>query len=180
MTEEREIASNRFFAYVQERMQDRLGREYWYHTIRCKWDAVVVVPVLDDGRLVVERIWRQPYQAHLWEFPAGGIDHGEEPLAAAARELAEETGWRAARLASMRSYLPMPGLLHMRVHLVLAEGLTPGEHRREDTEDIAVELMDEARAWELADRDDASAFLVQGMLALERYRRTRGCAGVSP
>ena len=69
-------------------------REYIVHP-----GAVMVVPLLDDGRLVVERQWRYPLARAMLEFPAGKPEPGEPPLRCAVRELAEETGYRAAEWA---------------------------------------------------------------------------------
>ncbi len=70
------------------------SREYIVHP-----GAVVIVPLLSDGRLVMERQFRYPMGRTMLEFPAGKIDSGEAPLACAMRELAEETGFRANRWA---------------------------------------------------------------------------------
>ena len=69
-------------------------REYIVHP-----GAVMVVPILDDGRLVMERQFRYPMQRVMLEFPAGKIDPGEPPFACAVRELSEETGYRAREWA---------------------------------------------------------------------------------
>jgi 8-oxo-dGTP pyrophosphatase MutT (NUDIX family) len=69
-------------------------REYIVHP-----GAVVIVPLLDDGRLVLERQHRYPLDRVLLEFPAGKIDPGEPPFACIVRELAEETGYRAREWA---------------------------------------------------------------------------------
>lgn len=57
--------------------------------------AVMIVPILDDGRLVMERQWRYPLERVMLEFPAGKLEAGEPPLSCAKRELAEETGYHA-------------------------------------------------------------------------------------
>jgi ADP-ribose pyrophosphatase len=72
----------------------RATREYVVHP-----GAVVVVPILDDGRLVMERQFRYPVGRVVLEFPAGKLDAGEAPLACGQRELAEETGYRARQWA---------------------------------------------------------------------------------
>ncbi|MGZ5252537.1 MAG: NUDIX domain-containing protein, partial [Caldimonas sp.] len=69
-------------------------REYIVHP-----GAVLVVPLHDDGRLVVERQWRHPLGRAMLEFPAGKLEAGEPPLDCAVRELFEETGYRAAQWA---------------------------------------------------------------------------------
>lgn len=161
------LAGNRFFDLVEEEIEDRGGRMYPYFTVASKWDAVVVVPVLSDGRLLVERIYRHPCRAWLHEFPAGGIEPGEDACAAGGRELREETGWTAARITPLQTFEALPGLLRMRLHLVLAEGLTDtGTRELEAAEFIHVETMTETEAWALARRETASSFLTLGLMAL--------------
>lgn len=177
ITGSREVAGNRFFRTLAEELATPAGA-YTYNFIASTWDAVIVVPVLGDGRLVVERIYRHPYQAYLHEFPAGGIDHGEDPLAAGARELEEETGWRAARMSPLGSYLPMPGLVRMRVHVVLAEELVQqGTRDHEPLELIEVEECTLDQAWAYAEGPDPSAFLLNGLLLYERSLRSAGRPG---
>ncbi|MBN8524903.1 MAG: NUDIX hydrolase [Planctomycetes bacterium] len=165
------LAGNRFFDLVEEEIEDRQGRMYPYYTVASKWDAVVAVPVLPDGRLLVERIYRHPCRAWLHEFPAGGIEPGEEPCAAGGRELREETGWSAGRITPLQTFEAMPGLLRMRLHLVLAEELSPGGERAlEAAEFIQVETMTVDEAWQLARRETASSFLTLGLMALRCAR----------
>ena len=72
----------------------RTGREYILHP-----GAVVILPLLDDGKVLLERQYRYPLHDVFIEFPAGKIDPGESTLVCAARELAEETGYRAREWA---------------------------------------------------------------------------------
>jgi ADP-ribose pyrophosphatase len=167
----REIRSTRFFTLVEEDLPDRHGQPYTYHQVESKWDAVIVIPVLDDGRLVLERIYRHPYRAWVTEFPAGGIEPGEDPCAAAARELEEETGYRAARCTHLHAIEAMPGLLRMRLHVVLAEGLTPGGIQAlEALEMLEVEVLTKDEAWARTRAGPASMFLTLGLLALDGRR----------
>jgi ADP-ribose pyrophosphatase len=169
----RETVRNRFFTGIEEDLTTARGG-YTYNFLACHYDAVIVVPVLDDGRLVVERIYRHPYHRYFHEFPAGGIERGEDPLAAAARELEEETGYRAAHLESLGAFEVMPGLMTMRLSLVLATGLTrDGTTKLEALELLDVVLMDEVEAWRLADQQPVSSFLVHGLMHLHRHRTAR-------
>ncbi len=166
----REIRSTRFFTLVEEDLPDRQGNPYTYHQIESKFNAVIVVPVLDDGRLVLEKIYRHPYKAWLTEFPAGGIDPGEDPCAAGIRELHEETGYLASRCTLLHHIEAMPGLLRMSLHVVLAEGLTASTHRHLDAmEMIEVEVLTREEAWARAKEPPASMFLTLGLLALGRF-----------
>jgi len=164
----REPYRNHFFRVVEEDVPDRLGRPYAYNTVACAWDVVVVIPLLSDGRLVIERIYRHPYRRTFLEFPAGGIESSEDPLAAAARELAEETGYHAGRLRPLQTFATLPGLLHMTTHLILAEDcVLTSATAHEAMEHIEVVTMDLDQAWAAARAEPlASAFLMQGLSAL--------------
>lgn len=100
--------------------------------------SVVVLPVRDDGRIVMIRQYRHATRQYLWELVAGRIDKGETVKAAAARELLEETGYRAKRWKQFLDLFPTPGFLEERMFLLLAEGLEPGEARPEADEKIQV------------------------------------------
>jgi len=89
-----ELLRGHFLHAVRERVRLPDGaeatREFVLHP-----GAVMVVPMLDDGRVVLERQWRHPVGRVMVEFPAGKLDAGEDRLACARRELLEETGYSA-------------------------------------------------------------------------------------
>jgi ADP-ribose pyrophosphatase len=105
--------------------------------------SVVVLPVLPDGRVVLIRQYRHAARQFLWELVAGRIDEGESPRKAAARELIEETGYRAKRFQIFLDFFPSPGFLEERMFVLLADGLTEGQAQPEEDEKI------ESRAYEL-------------------------------
>lgn len=169
----REISRNRFLTYVEEDLTDRHGKPYTYYQVEARFDAVVVVPVLADGRLVLERIYRHPYRQWLLEFPAGGIEPGEDPLAAATRELGEETGYHARRLTRLGTIEALPGLLRMRLTYVLAEDLVPGAVKAlEAMEMLEINELTLAEAWAATETPNASSFLATGLLYLARHQAT--------
>ena len=144
-------------------------REYIVHP-----GAVMVVPLLDDGRLVVERQWRHPLARVMLEFPAGKIDAGEPPLVCGIRELIEETGYRAAEWARA-------GILHNAIaysnegiEVWFARGLTLGERALDageflDVTEMSAEQLDDlARRGELTD-----AKTLIGLLWLQNWRAGR-------
>jgi len=98
--------------------------------------SVVVLPVLPDGRILLIQQYRHATRQYLWELVAGRIDDGENPKAAAARELIEETGYRAKRFQIFLEMFPTPGFLEEKMFLLLAEGLTGGEAEPEEDEKI--------------------------------------------
>lgn len=104
--------------------------------------SVVVMPILDDGRIVLIRQYRHAARQYLWELVAGRIDEGESPRKGAARELIEETGYRAKKFRIFLDFFTSPGFLEERMFILLAEGLTPGQASPEEDEQIV------ARAFE--------------------------------
>src|SRR6266851_4761941 len=98
--------------------------------------SVVVLPVLPDGKILLIQQYRHATRQNLWELVAGRMDPGETPRVAAARELIEETGYRAKRLRVFLDVFPTPGFLEERMFLLLADGLTEGEAEPEEDEKI--------------------------------------------
>ena len=119
-------------------------REYVVHP-----GAVVVIPLLDDGRVVLERQFRYPVGHVMIEFPAGKLDAGEDPLRCGQRELLEETGYSATQWAAA-------GPMHLAVaysteiiHVYFARGLTLGERQLDHGEflDVFSATPDELLGW---------------------------------
>ena len=141
-------------------------REYVVHP-----GAVVIVPVLDDGRLVMERQYRYPLGRAMLEFPAGKLEHREPPIECALRELAEETGYRARQWA-------VAGVLHNAIgysteviHVLFARGLVAGARALDDGELIDLVVMTEAQldaACAVGEVTDAKTLIA--LLWLEKWR----------
>jgi ADP-ribose pyrophosphatase len=119
-------------------------REYVIHP-----GAVVVVPLLDDGRVVMERQYRYPVAHVMTEFPAGKLDAGEDPLVCGQRELLEETGYTAREWARA-------GAMHLAVaysteiiHVYFARGLSLGDRQLDHGEflDVIAAAPDDVLAW---------------------------------
>ncbi len=98
--------------------------------------SVVVLPILPDGRMLLIRQYRHAARQFLWELVAGRIDAGESPRKAAARELIEETGYRAKRFRIVLDFFPTPGFLEEKMFVLLAEGLSEGIAQPEEDEKI--------------------------------------------
>lgn len=111
-------------------------REYVVHP-----GAVVVIPLLDDGSVLMERQYRYPVQRVMTEFPAGKLDPGEDPLVCARRELLEETGYTAKQWA-------YAGHLHLAIsysteviHIFFARGMVAGRQQLDHDEFLDVITM---------------------------------------
>lgn len=104
--------------------------------------AVCVIPVLDDGRVVMERQFRYPIDQVIWEIPAGKLDSREEdPLEAAKRELREETGYFAENWQHIGVFYPAAAYSDEKIHMYLATGLHTGQRELDEDEFLDVELV---------------------------------------
>lgn len=99
--------------------------------------AAAVVPVLENGDIIMVRQYRYPIQQVTLEIPAGKLDHPEEdPLACARRELKEETGYRAEHMVKLATIATTVGFSNERIHLYAAKNLTAGEQCPDEDEFI--------------------------------------------
>lgn len=117
------IFSGRIFAVVREVVELPSGLRQDLAIVRHP-GAVGVVALQPDGRVTLVRQYRHAIGRELLEIPAGRLEPGEDPRAAAARELEEETGYRAGTLESLGSFFPAPGFCSEELHLFLARDLT--------------------------------------------------------
>lgn len=142
------------------------AREYVVHP-----GAVMIVPVLPDGRLVMERQFRYPVGMTMIEFPAGKLDAGEGGLACAQRELLEETGYRAQRWAKAGVMHPVIGYATEVIEVWFAEGLTLGERHLDEGEflDVFAATQQELEAW-MRDGQLTDAKTIVGMMWLNQWR----------
>ncbi|MCR4402272.1 MAG: NUDIX hydrolase [Firmicutes bacterium] len=96
--------------------------------------GVAIVAVDRDGSVILVRQYRYPIRSTLWEIPAGKLDPGESPSECAARELEEETGYRAKRLEEILPFYTSPGFCDEVLHLFFAKELVAGQDRPEEDE----------------------------------------------
>lgn len=100
--------------------------------------AAVILPLMDDGRVVLIRNVRHTVGKVLWELPAGTLEAGEAPSACAAREVEEETGYRAGTLVPLTDFFASPGILNERMHGFLATDLEQSAQSLDHDEEIEV------------------------------------------
>ncbi len=117
-------------------------REYTVHP-----GAAMIIPVLPDGRLLMERQFRYPIGEVMLEFPAGKLDPGEEALVTAQRELLEETGYRAAHWEWLAGVHPVVSYSTERIEIFLATGLTEDRAQLDAGEFLETLAMDFADAY---------------------------------
>ena len=135
-------------------------REYVVHP-----GAVVVIGLLDDGRVMLERQFRYPVGRVMTEFPAGKLDAGEQPLICAQRELLEETGYSAREWAYAGPMHLAIGYSDEVIHIFFARGLTAGERQLDADEFLDVcsmtpaELLDGVRGGQVTDAKTLSCCL---------------------
>lgn len=134
--------------------------------------ASAVVPVLSGGsnpEILLIRQYRYAADGFVFEIPAGRLDKGEAPEVCAARELREETGYSAEKFRQLTTIYTTPGFTDERIHLFVAEGLSPGEDARERDEFMelypvslsqAVEMI---RSGEIVDGKTAIALLLTSL-----------------
>ena len=171
LVEGREVYQGSFLKVQRDLVRLPDGREATREYIRHP-GAVMIVPLLEDGQLLLERQYRYPMGRVMLEFPAGKLDPQERPLDCAVRELREETGYRAAEWA-------YAGVLHNAIaysdegiHIFFARGLVPGPVQLDAGEfveclSISTEALDEAsRRGEVTD-----AKTLIGLLWLQRWRQ---------
>lgn len=128
------------FIIVKDRLKHTNGYEGVHETVKHP-GAVVVLPIDNDGRLILVRQYRHSVERELLEFPAGTLETGEKPHACAERELAEEVGKRAVEWVDLGELLPAPGFSDELQYLFLARNLSAADIKHDQDEIIAVERL---------------------------------------
>ena len=143
-----QVFSGRLLDVRRDRVLLPSGQEATREYVRHQ-GAVVIIPVLDDGRLLLEKQFRYPLRQCLIEFPAGKIDPGEEIHQTAERELLEETGYRAREWRHLGVMHPCVGYSDERIEIFLARGLNRESAQQLDAGeflDVLIMSRDEAIA----------------------------------
>ena len=132
----RELVRNcKIFDYYQDTMAIPNGNVVKFDHIDHK-GAAAVFPVLDDGRIIMVRQFRNSIDRHTWEIPAGGLNSREEPtIEAARRELEEETGYTTEKeLELLITINTTPAFCNEKIDIYVATDLKPGEQHLEEDE----------------------------------------------
>jgi ADP-ribose pyrophosphatase len=134
--------------------------------------AVVIVPMVDDEHVCLIRNERVAVRKSLIELPAGTLEPPEPPAETAPRELREETGYSARTWTELPGFFMSPGILCERMHVFVAEDLTPGDPAREVGENIENLVVPWEEALAMIDRGEIEdGKTVAALLAWDRRRR---------
>ena len=151
------VYKGRVFSVEVSRRRFPNGREHEVAIVRHA-PSVVLIPLEDDGRIVLIRQFRPALDRELWELPAGSVDDGESPEEAAARECEEEIAKRPHRVERIASLFPTPGYCDEEmIFFRVSELRNPPEdspYRPDVDEDIHAEIFTVQQAREMAARGD--------------------------
>jgi 8-oxo-dGTP pyrophosphatase MutT (NUDIX family) len=167
------LHEGRYLAYHEDRVRHSSGREHSHMAIRVRERGVAIAPIDTEGQTYLVGQYRYAHGQFTWELPRGSAPATADPLAAAERELAEETGFRAARWLEMLRLAPAPGISDETVPCYVAWGLTAGAPSPDETETLSLRALrfDAAVAAALSGEicDGLSVALLLGLR--ERVRR---------
>jgi ADP-ribose pyrophosphatase len=143
--ESKEIFDGRIITVRLDRIRFDDGQEMEMELVSHP-GAAAVVPLLDNGRVVLIRQYRYTVDKYIWEIPAGRFNDREDSLSCAAREMEEEVGYRAGKILKLGSILTTPGFSDERIDIFLAKDLVKAERHLDPDEFIDVEdvTLDEA------------------------------------
>lgn len=145
------VYKGRVFSVEVERRRFPNGQEHEVAIVRHP-PSVVLVPIADDGRVILIRQYRASVGREIWEVPAGSVDEGETPDQAAARECEEEIRLAPGRIERIRGLFPTPGFCDEELIFYRVSQLRPpapdSPHKPDDDEDIRSQLVtiEEARS----------------------------------
>jgi ADP-ribose pyrophosphatase len=161
---ESEVIADLQFARIRRDLLEHPvdDRRYPYTFLQSPVDAVATVALTGQNHVLLTRQYRHPVGRVIYDLPAGRIEPGESPEAAAARELEEETGYRANKWRKLAFFNQFPGSMQVGTHLFLAQDLSPGKQMLEPFEDVEVTGMPFAEALSLVMNGD----VIDGSLML--------------
>lgn len=131
------VLDNPYYKVLKEEYNLPNGKIGTYFAIR-GLQTVFIIPMLSATKIIITKQFRYLMQTDSWELPAGRIDAGETPEAAALRELEEESGYRAEHLELAGLFVPCNGLSDETCYVFLATKLKKAKQKLEETEQITV------------------------------------------
>jgi len=163
------LVQNSWHRYCRDRYVQTDGSEGVYYYIDMP-GSCAAIPVFADGTTVLLRVYRYLLGLEMWEFPIGGMQAGEAPLAVAQKELREEAGLLAQRWTPLGSFAPYKGVSNERCHFFLARDLDPAGQELESSERITVHRLPLAQARAiLLDQELGDGQSMAGLMLLDRW-----------
>lgn len=158
------LFQNPILQLKSERIQRADGREVDWTVVAIS-SGVAVLPLHDNGDLVLISQYRPALSRRLWELPAGRVEEGETPLQAGGRELQEEAGFTGSSLEMLHTIAPLAGICRHEVHLILGRGLSPCATRHEPNEDILIQRFSPAEIVGMIQNGEINCGIALGALA---------------
>jgi 8-oxo-dGTP pyrophosphatase MutT (NUDIX family) len=165
--ESRDVYDNAWISVREDSVIRPDGEEGIYGVVHFKNIAIGILAI-EDGHIYLVGQYRYPLQQYSWEIPEGGCPEGEDPLAAAQRELEEETGLRASHWEKMGEAHLSNSVSDERAIWFLATGLSEGESNPDGTEQLKTRRVTFQRALEMSLQGEISDAL--SLLAIMSYR----------
>ena len=151
------VYEGRVFTVELDKVRLPNGKEQEHATIRHR-PSVVLIPLQDDGKIVLIRQYRHALAKKLWEAPAGGVNANESPEAAAARECEEEIGQAPTTIERLGGFFPVPGYCDEEMIFYRVSGLKPpaadSPNKPDEDEDIESRAMTIAAAKAMVTRGE--------------------------
>jgi len=136
-----ETILDKFFKIKKDKIKLPDGNMMDYYSVNTK-DVISIIAINEKNEVLICRQYRHPTGKVIDDFPAGWIEKGESPEAAAKRELEEETGYTAKELKKLGNYYPTPGVSNTKIHFFLATGIKKDKEQNLDpSEFIEVKLI---------------------------------------
>lgn len=173
---EREVFRGRIIRVVNRDFRLPNGRRSTFNIV-VHPGAVAILPVFENGDVVLLKQFRPSVAEELFEIPAGTLERGETPLATAKREIMEETGYRARHWTKLGEFYTAPGFCTELMHLYAARGLTPASAEADADEVLRPVRVPMRRAIALVRRGrirDAKS--IAGLMMYDERRKQKGKA----
>lgn len=169
----RKVFDNNKLAIVEDEVLLPSGIKTSYLRFEYKTDAVLVIVIRKDGKILLEKEYSYPQNAKLYQFPAGALNDGENPLDGANRELAEETGIQSCTLKEIGTFLLDNRHSTAIVHVFLGEKLEGKDLRpnRDDEEDIKSLWFSETEIDSMIKNGDIFIFPVLSAWSIYKSRK---------
>ena len=163
------LVENRWHRYCHDRYVQADGSEGDYYYVDMPGSSAAI-PVFDDGTMVIVRVHRYLLGLDLWEFPIGGMQPGDDPLAVASAELQQEAGLCARQWTALGQFAPYKGVSNERCHFFLARTLETVGQTLEPSERIEVHRLPVAAARRrLLEQECGDGQSLAGLMLLDRW-----------